>query len=64
LPLGAIDESHVSRKVRDQCLETGFNVGGIDMAVALSVAAVVISANEGVLTAMARVDHLLRGGNS
>lgn len=63
LPADQIDESYIARQMRDQCLETGFNVAGIDMSVALSVAAVVVSANEGVLTAMARVDHLLRGGN-
>ncbi|MBL8642948.1 MAG: hypothetical protein JNK21_03365 [Rhodospirillaceae bacterium] len=63
VPAHGLDETHISRQIRDRCLETGFNVGGIDMSVALSVAAVVISANEGALTAMARADHLLRGSN-
>jgi len=63
LPSAGIDDTHISRQVRDQCVETGFNVGGIDMAVALSVVAVVMSANEGVLTAMGRADHLLRGSS-
>ena len=63
LPQGSIDETFISRQVRDHCIESGFSVGGIDMAVALAVAAVVISANEGALTAIARADHLLRGSN-
>ncbi len=63
LPAGPIDETHISRTVRDHCLESGFNVGGIDMSVVLSVSAIVLSTNEGALTAMARADHLLRGGN-
>jgi|APGre2960657505_1045072.scaffolds.fasta_scaffold03367_5 hypothetical protein len=63
LPAGSVNETHVSQSVRDQCIETGFNVGGIDMAVVLAVSAVVFSPNEGALTAMARADHLLRGGN-
>lgn len=61
LPAGTIDETYISRQVRDHCIENGFNVGGIDMAVALSVAAVVMSSNEGAMTAIARADHLLRG---
>jgi hypothetical protein len=61
LPDAALDETHVSRQVRDQCLDGGFNVAGIDMAVALSVAAVVMSTQEGALTAIGRADHLLRG---
>lgn len=63
LPAHGIDETFVSRQVRDHCTASGFNVGGIEMAVALSVAAVSISANEGAVTAMARADHLLRGSN-
>jgi hypothetical protein len=63
LPAGAVDETHISQQVRDQCLENGFNVGGIEMTVAMSVAAVIISPNEGAVTALARADHLLRGGN-
>lgn len=63
LPPGAVDDTHLSRQVRDQCLESGFNVGGIDMSIALSVAAVMLSPQEGALTAIARADHLLRGSN-
>jgi len=62
LPGEAVDETHISRQVRDHCLATGFNVAGIEMSVALAVAAVVISPNEGAVTALARADHLLRGG--
>ncbi len=63
MPSQPLDETYVARQVRDQCLITGFNVSGIDMSVALSVAAIVTSANEGALTAMGRADHLLRGGS-
>jgi hypothetical protein len=62
VPQYPLDETYVARQVRDQCLATGFNVSGIEMSVAFSVAAIVISANEGALTAMGRADHLLRGG--
>jgi len=64
LPAHTIDETYVSRAVRRRCLEIGLNVGGIAMSVALSVAAVVVSPNEGGLTALARADHLLRGSSS
>ncbi len=63
MPSVPLDETYVARQVRDHCLATGFNVSGIDMSVALSVAAVVLSSSEGVLTAMARADHLLRGSS-
>ncbi len=63
LPVFDLDDTHVSRQVRDHCLASGFNVGGIEMSVALSVAAVVLSSTEGPLTAMARADHLLRGNS-
>ncbi|MBL8631570.1 MAG: hypothetical protein JNM81_18185 [Rhodospirillaceae bacterium] len=63
LPAAPLDETYIARQVRDHCLAQSFNVSGIDMAVALSVAAIVISANEGALTAMGRADHLLRGSN-
>lgn len=61
VPVQDLDETFISRQVRDLTTAQGFNVGGIDMAVALSVAAVTISPNEGAVTAMARADYLLRG---
>jgi hypothetical protein len=63
VPAAPIDETYISRQVRDYCLQTGFNVSGIEMSVALSIAAVTLSSSEGVLTAMGRADHLLRGSS-
>jgi hypothetical protein len=60
LPLASLDETHVARQVRDQLLERGFDVGGIEMAADVAVAAVVVSASDGGLTAIGRADHLLR----
>jgi hypothetical protein len=61
LPQAGLDETEVARQVRDHVLERGFDVGGIEMAADVAVAAVVVSANESGLTTLGRADHLLRG---
>lgn len=60
-PTGNFDETVVAQQVRDSVVAEGFNVGGIEMAVSLTVGAVRVSRGEGFLTALGRVDHLIRG---
>lgn len=58
---GPVDETAVAEQVRDAILTEGFLVSGIEMTVSLTVGAVAASQGEGLLTAIGRVDHLIRG---
>jgi len=62
-PTDGFDDTMIAQQVRDAVLTEGFNVGGIDMAISLTVGAVRVSRGEGFLTALGRVDHLIRGSN-
>jgi len=50
----------VIKKVREHLLTGGYVVGGIDMALAMSVAVAAVGAGESPLLALGRVDHQLR----
>lgn len=62
-PTSNFEDTVVARQVRDAVTAEGFNVGGIDMAISLTVGATRVSRGEGFLTALGRVDHLIRGSN-
>ncbi|MCB2107884.1 MAG: hypothetical protein KDE14_09305 [Rhodobacteraceae bacterium] len=55
-----VDETFVAQQVRDQITSEGFEVSGVDMSISITVAAVAVSRNEGPLTALGRVDHMIR----
>lgn len=59
LPTEAFHAPSVSQAVRSH-LSGGYVVAGIDMALAISVAAAAVGANESPLLALGRADHLLR----
>ncbi|MDX2224827.1 MAG: hypothetical protein SFV21_18885 [Rhodospirillaceae bacterium] len=60
-PAAAADDTSIAQYIRDHITQTGYAVSGIDMNVSATVAAIVVSAGEGALTALGRVDHLMRG---
>jgi hypothetical protein len=62
LPHDDLDSAAVIKSVRDHLLGSGYVVGGIDMALALSVAAAAVGSGESALLALGRADHLLRTG--
>jgi len=57
---GDMDPTTVARSVRAHLNAGGYNVGGIDMALAISVAAALVGSGESATLALARADHLLR----
>lgn len=57
---GDMDTTSVARNVRNHLTAGGYNVGGIDMALAISVAAALVGAGESAALALGRADHLLR----
>ncbi|MBM3514098.1 MAG: hypothetical protein FJX59_10325 [Alphaproteobacteria bacterium] len=61
---GPIDETAIAEQVRDAIATEGFLVSGIEMSVSLTVGAVAASVGEGILTAIGRVDHLIRGSGA
>jgi hypothetical protein len=60
VPLDGLDTAAVARAVYQQLTSGGYNVGGIDMALAISTAATPVGTGESPLLALGRVDHLLR----
>ncbi|GEM_PF-2255398 len=64
LPTENLDTSIVARTVRDHICESGFKVGGLDMALEIQVAASVSGAGESPHLALGRVDHILRNGSA
>jgi hypothetical protein len=59
LPLQDLDTAAVAAGVRDQLLIGAYNVAGIEMMLAISVAAAAVGPGESGLLALARTDHLL-----
>jgi hypothetical protein len=59
MPEDGLEPDGISRTIRAH-LGGGYVVGGIDMALAISVAAAVVGAGESPLLALGRTDHLLR----
>jgi hypothetical protein len=57
----AVNETAIAQQVRDALLLDGFVVAGIEMAVSLTVGTVAIGDGESLLTALGRVDHMIRG---
>ena len=60
LPVSTLDTAVVARTVREHLAANGYGVGGIDMALAMTVAAAAVGSGESPLLALGRVDHLLR----
>jgi len=60
LPRDDLDTAAVAKHVRTHLASSGYVVGGIDMALAITVAAAAVGSNESPLLALGRVDHLLR----
>jgi hypothetical protein len=60
LPVDGLDASAAAKAVRTQLSAKGYAVGGIEMALAITVAAAAVGSNESALLALGRVDHLLR----
>lgn len=59
LPVQDLDTSAVAAWVREKLLTGAYNVAGIEMALAISVAAAAVGPGESGLLALARTDHLL-----
>jgi GGDEF domain-containing protein len=59
LPVAQLDSDALADRVRTALTATGYRVGGIDMALAINVAAAVVGSGESSLLALARTDHLL-----
>ena len=62
LPGVALDTTVIAQRVGDHICQSGFHVGGVDMALEVQVAAAASGVGESPLLALGRVDHLLRGG--
>ncbi len=60
LPADDLDTDAIVRDVREQLTSSGYAVGGIDMALAINVAAAAVGQGESAFLALGRVDHLLR----
>ncbi len=60
LPLHDLDTDLVAAWIREKLLTGAYNVAGIDMSLAISVAAAAVGPGESGLLALARTDHLLR----
>lgn len=60
LPLDGLDTAAVARAVYQHLTSGGYNVGGIDMALAIGTAATAVGPGESPLLALGRVDHVLR----
>ena len=60
LPTAAMDTTAIARAVRDHICESGFHVGGVDMALEIQVAAAACGVGESPLLALGRADQLLR----
>ncbi|MSO72963.1 MAG: hypothetical protein EXQ84_05070 [Rhodospirillaceae bacterium] len=60
LPLDGLATSMVARAVRDHLAAAGYLVGGIEMALAITVAASAVGVGESPLLALGRADHTLR----
>ena len=58
-----MDTTTVARNVRNHLTTGGYNVGGIDMALAISTAAALVGAGESAALALGRADHLLRSNS-
>ncbi|MBD25820.1 MAG: hypothetical protein CMG46_12605 [Candidatus Marinimicrobia bacterium] len=58
----SLDTTFIARKVRDHICDSGFHVGGVDMALQVQVAAAACGVGESPLLALGRVDHLMRAG--
>ena len=59
LPLAELDTAAVSDWVRETLLKGAYNVAGIEMSLAISVAAAAVGPGESGLLALARTDHQL-----
>ncbi len=55
-----LDTMAITKTVREHLLSSGYVVGGIDMALAMSVAVGAVGDGESPLLALGRVDHMLR----
>jgi hypothetical protein len=64
LPAGAVDTVALARTVRAHLATGGYNVAGIDMALAISVSAAAVGAGESAQLALGRADHVLRTGTA
>jgi hypothetical protein len=62
LPIDAMDTTVIARSVRDHICESGFHVGGVDMALEIQVAAAACGVGESPLLALGRADQLMRAG--
>ena len=62
LPQQDLDADAVANFVKGRLQSSAYNVAGIDMALAISVAAAAVGAGESGLLALARTDHLLLRG--
>ncbi len=60
LPQHDIDTDAVAAWIREKLLTGAYNVAGIEMSLAISVAAAAVGPGESGLLALARTDHLLR----
>ena len=60
LPVDGLDTQVIARAVRDHLSAGGYLVGGIDMALAITVAAAAVGVGESPLLALGRADHTLR----
>ncbi len=56
----ATEPTSVAHSVRNHLTSGGYNVSGIDMALAISTAAAVVGSGESATLALGRADHLLR----
>jgi hypothetical protein len=59
LPAAELDTDAVAAWVREKLLAGAYNVAGIEMTLAISVAAAAVGPGESGLLALARTDHLL-----
>jgi len=62
LPMDSFEAGAVGRSVHQHLLASGYVVGGIDMSLAITVAAAAVGSGESSLLALGRADHLLRTG--
>jgi hypothetical protein len=62
LPSSELDSGVIGNAVKAHLTASGYTVGGIDMALAISTAATPVGQGESPLLALGRVDHLLRTG--
>ena len=60
VPIDSLDTAVVAKSVRAHLSASGYGVGGIDMALDMTVAAAAVGSGESALLALGRVDHQLR----